>query len=469
VDGRTNSGLLRRVLDGPGGVAVLAVVVGLAAGAGAVIFRWLLELCTTGFTGVSDYSAVAGSPNPWLPAAGRWFVIFVPVVGGLLYGPLVQWLAPEARGTGVPQVMAAVDVGGSVIRPRIVAVKALVSALCLGSGGSLGREGPIAHIGSALGSALGRSLRLNEADLRLLVCCGAAGGISATFNAPIGGVLFALELVLREFTPRAFGVVGLASVAADLIGRLAFGGGPFLVLPAFGPPELLAYPLFAVLGVLAGAVAVVFVRVFEGAGIVGDALWADLPAWLRPAAGGLLLGLLIAAVPQLYGVGYPPLGRAEAGAYALGFLLLLAAGKIAATSLSIAIGGSGGIFAPTLFVGSMLGVAFGMVTAAVLPGSIGPAGEYGLVGMGAVFGAAARAPMTAVVIMFELTGNYDSILPLLVAVALATGVAALVEPDTIYTLSLKKRGVAPRELPGERIGAAVRDRLRSAASRLAGR
>jgi CIC family chloride channel protein len=432
----------RRLASSPVGLAALAVLVGIGAGIGAIAFRWLLDVFTTAFTGSRDYSAVAGSPSPLAPSLGPWFLVLVPALGGLLYGPLIDRFAREARGTGVPQVMAAVAVDGGRIRSRVVGVKALASAVCLGSGGSVGREGPIVHVGSALASALGQGLGLGPSDLQLLVCCGAAGGISATFNAPIAGVLFVLELILREFTARSFGIVGLASVTADVVGRLAFGSAPFLAMPPSGEAGSAAYPFYALLGVLAGGAAVAFIRTFEGAELLADRIWRGRPEWLRPAFGGLALGLLLVALPQLYGVGYAPMRTADAGEYAVGFLLLLAAGKIAATSLTIAIGGSGGIFAPTLYVGAMLGAAYGAVAAAMLPGLAGPGEGYALAGMAAVFGAAARAPITAVVIMYELTGDYVAVPPMMLAVTLAAGAAALVETDTLYTLTLKRRGVS---------------------------
>jgi H+/Cl- antiporter ClcA len=203
------------------------------AGLGAVVFRELILAATRLFTGHSDYSSAGGAPNPHLGALGGWFVVAVPVIGGLIYGPLISRFASEARGHGVPEVMLAVSEGSGRIRPRVAAVKALASAICIGSGGSVGREGPIVQIGSALGSGLGQVLRIPESRLCLLVACGAAGGISATFNAPIAGVFFALELILRDFESESFGVVVLASAIADVIGRGAFGSQPFLSLPGF--------------------------------------------------------------------------------------------------------------------------------------------------------------------------------------------------------------------------------------------
>lgn len=425
----------------PSGLVALALLIGGGAGAGAVAFRYLILGFTLLFTGHRDYGGAGHQAYGFGDGAvGWWFLLLAPVLGGLLYGPLIQRFANEARGHGVPEVMLAVAERGGRIRPRVAVVKSLASAICIGSGGSVGREGPIVQIGSALGSAVGQVARVPEARLRVLVACGAAGGISATFNAPIAGVFFALELILRDFEAESFGVVVLASFVADIIGRAAFGSAPFLHLGAFSLRSPLEYPLYVVLGVAAGVAGVVFIRVLYGSEDLADRIWRG-PEWLRPAAGGVLLGLLLLALPQLYGVGYGPLQHAIGGRDAIGLLLLLLAGKIVATSLTIAIGGSGGVFAPSLFMGAMLGAAYGGLLHHVLPGVVAPAGAYGLVGMGAVFAAAARAPITAVIVVFELTGDYKIILPLMFAIVLAAGISNLLSGDTIYTLKLRRRGI----------------------------
>jgi CIC family chloride channel protein len=424
----------------PGGLVALALAVGAGAGAGAVFFRYLILAFTYAFTGQRDYSASGRAAYGYFHGLGFWFVVLAPVVGGLLYGPLIYFFAREARGHGVPEVMFAVAERGGRIRPQVAVVKSLASALCIGSGGSVGREGPIVQIGSALGSTIGQVTRVPESRLRILVACGAAGGISATFNAPIAGVFFGLELILRDFEAESFGVVVLSSFVADIIGRAAFGSHPFLALPAFQLRSPVEYPLYAGLGLVAALVGVAFIRVLYGLEDRADRIWRG-PEWLRPAAGGLLLGLLLLALPELYGVGYPPLERAIRGDYVLWLLLALLAGKIVATSLTIAIGGSGGVFAPSLFMGAMLGTAYGICVHHLLPGLTGPAGAYGLVGMGAVFAGAARAPITAVIIIFELTGDYRIILPLMFAIALAAGISNRLSGDTIYTLKLRRRGI----------------------------
>ncbi len=429
-------GLLR---TSNGGLLALALLVGAGAGAGAIVFRWLIRMFTLALSGHEDYAGLGPVGNPHVPSLGRWFVLLAPVVAGLLYGPLVHFFAREARGHGVPEVMFAVARRGGRIAPQVAAVKALASALCIGGGGSVGREGPIVQIGSALGSTIGRMVRVAESRMKVLVACGAAGGIAATFNAPLAGVFFAMELILRDFNTQSFGMVVLASVTASVIGRAALGDQPFLKLPPFVVDHVAQYVLFAVLGLLAGVVGVAFSRVLYLIEDLCDRWWKG-PEWLRPAVGGILLGGVL-LLPEMYGVGYPVLGNSIAGRYAVPFLIVLLVGKMVATSLTIGIGGSGGVFAPSLFIGAMLGSAYGQVAHELVPGIAGQVGTYGLIGMGAVFAGAARAPITAVIIMFELTGEYTIILPLMAAIVLATGISHLLTGDTIYTLKLRRRGV----------------------------
>ena len=430
---------------------MLAAAVGVGAGGGAIVFRWLVTAATRLFSGHEDYAGVGPADHPGLPWLGHWFVLLAPVAGGLLYGPLVHAFAREARGHGVPEVMAAVAQRGGRIRPQVAVVKALASALCIGSGGSVGREGPIVQVGAALGSTVGRVLRAPESRLRMLVACGAAGGIAATFNAPLAGVFFALELILGDFAVESFGPVVLASVSASIVGRAAFGSSAFLTLPRFTAGGPVEYAVFALLGLMAGGAGVLFVRLLYGVEDVCDRLWRG-PEWLRPAAGGLLLGGLLLLLPQLYGVGYPVLEQALQGRYVVWFLLLLLGGKMLATSLTIGIGGSGGVFAPSLFLGAVLGSAVGELAVRVAPHSAGSVGVYGLVGMGAVFAGAARAPITAVVILFELTGEYSIILPLMTSIVLATLVSRLLSRDTVYSAKLRRRGL---DLDRHRAGGAL--------------
>lgn len=236
------------------GLVPLGLLVGAGAGAGAVLFRYLILWVTELATGRDDYSDAGRIGSPHFPGLGVYFLLLVPVIGGLIYGPLIDRFAKEARGHGVPEVMLAVAERGGRISSAVAVVKSLASALCIGTGGSVGREGPIVQIGSALGSTIGQRLRLPESRLRLMVACGAAGGISATFNAPIAGVFFGLEMILRDFATESFGIVVLSSVTADVIGRAAFGNQPFLSLPGFSVTSSWDYLLYALLGLVAAFV-----------------------------------------------------------------------------------------------------------------------------------------------------------------------------------------------------------------------
>ncbi len=434
--------LLRRASRSENTVLIaLAVVVGVLGGFGAIAFRWLVETATWIFSGHADYAGTTGHPaHPWLPWLGGFFVVLAPAVGGLVYGPLVHRFAKEARGHGVPEVMYAIHRRGGRIPAKVAFVKALASAVTIGSGGSVGREGPIVQIGSAMGSSLARAARLDENGVRMLVACGAAGGIAATFNAPIAGVFFAFELLLGTLAARSFGAIVISAVTASVIGRIFLGDEPFLVLPEFHVSHLAEYGLYVILGVLAALVGVTFTRVLYRIEDAWDAVWRG-PEWLRPAVGGLGLGLILLAVPQMYGVGYPVLEGAVLGEYAVWFLLAMLVAKIIATSFTIGMGGSGGVFAPSLFLGAMLGAAFGQGADALLPGLDLDAGAYAVVGMAAVFAGASRAPITAVLILFELSGEYTIILPLMLAVAVSTVLSGALSHDSIYTLKLRRRGI----------------------------
>lgn len=436
-------GPLAALRDTRTGLPVLALVVGACAGLGALVFRRLIRTFTLLLSGHADYAAAGHTANPHVPWLGPWFVVLAPVVTGLLYGPLVWRFAPETRGGGVPEVMLAVARGGGRIAARVAIVKPLASALCIGGGGSVGRAGPVVHLGAAIGWTVGRVVDVAQDRIRVLVAGGAAAGIAGTFNAPLAAVFFTMELILRGFTAESFGMVALASVIATVIDRAVYGDTPFLRLPALTVHHPSAYLLFAALGLLGGSVAVGFIRVLGRIEDACDRAWrgARGPEWARPGVGGLLLGLLLLVLPQMYGVGYPVLRNAVTGRYVFVFLLALLAGKAVACGLTLGIGGSGGVFAPSLFIGAMLGSAFGTVAHQILPGTAGPPGAYGLAGMGAVFAGAARAPITAVVLMVELTGEYTITLPLMTAIALATGVSRALSLDTVYTFKLRQRGV----------------------------
>ena len=425
------------------GLFGVAIVVGVGAGLGAVAFRYLIYGFTWLATGHDEFGQAGWVGSDHLPWLGAGFFVVIPVIGGLIYGPLISRFAREARGHGVPEVMIAVAENGGRIRPQVTVVKALASALCIGTGGSVGREGPIVQIGAALASSLGQWVRMPENRLRVVVACGAAGGISATFNAPITGVFFAVELILRELSVEAIFTIMLSSMVADVIARVFFGSAPFLTqLPAGIELDHIAnYLLVALLAAIAGLLGILFKTVLYKTEDVCDRLWGQRPEWARPAVGGVVLGLLLLAVPQLYGVGYPVMYAAFAGHYALWFLVILAAGKMLACSLTIGIGGSGGVFAPSLFVGATSGMAFGLIAQQTIGTAVGHPALYAIVGMGAVFASAARAPLTALASTVEMTGDFTLTLPVMLAVAVGTTVSRAISYGTIYTTKLLRRGI----------------------------
>jgi chloride channel protein, CIC family len=425
------------------GLIVMALVVGAGAGLGAVVFRWLIYSFTWLATGDQQFGQQGHVASRHLPWLGIGFLLVLPVVGGLLYGPLIQRFAREARGHGVPEVMLAVSENGGRIRPQVTVVKALASAMCIGAGGSVGREGPIVQIGAAFASTLGQLVRMSETRLRIIVACGAAGGIAATFNAPITGLFFGFEIVLREFSLDAMFATILAAVTGDLVSRAFLGSAPFFAGMPHGlvVGNDLSYLLIAGLGLASGLIGVGFKTVLYWLEDTVDDLWKGRPEWARPAVGGIALGVLLLVLPQMYGVGYPVMNKVVAGHAVLWLIVIFMLGKILAASLTLSIGGSGGVFAPSLFTGAMAGMAFGIAADHVFGSSIGSPAMYAVVAMGGVFGAAAQAPLTSIASVVEMTGNFTLTLPVMLATGIAAALSKRLTYGSIYTAKLLRRGI----------------------------
>lgn len=462
-------------------LTVLAAVIGLVTGLGAIGFSALIEL-------VRDlYYRHAGGA---LHAYGLylWLLPLLPMTGGLLVGLITHFFAPEAEGHGVPEVMDAMARRSGRIRPRVAGAKAVASALTIGSGGSAGTEGPIIQIGAAVGSSVGQWLRLPPGDLRVLIGCGAAAGIASIFNAPIAGVLFAIEVLLRDVSLRSFLPIIISAVASSTVTQAVRGDlGPIFPVPSEFASGTSVYTFsvretanYAVLGLLCGLVALTYVRLLY----LTEDLFRKMPGHrvARPVVGALLLGLLAVGThaliadagpaahpvhaprtaeaarvhpeqPPIMGNGYPIIGRSlDPQAYETGggpaaeiwsirILLVLLVTKIIATCLTLGSGGSGGVFAPSLFIGATTGGAFGLAVHATgwFPG-VNP-GAYALVGMAAVVAASIHAPLTAGIMLFELTGDYEVIVPIMLAGVIGLAVAKYLEPASIYTLKLLRRGV----------------------------
>ena len=418
-------------------MVALAIIVGLAAGFGAVGFRHLINFFQTlAYGGENDLLELVVN-LPW------YYRVAVPAIGGLIVGPLVYFFAREAKGHGVPEVMEAVTLKGGVIRKRVVVVKSLASAISISTGGSVGREGPIVQIGSAIGSVLGQLLKVSADRMRTLVGCGAAAGIAATFNAPIAGSMFALEVILGDFGLATFSPIVISSVVATAISRAFLGDVPAFIVPAYELVSAWELPMYLILGIFCAAVGVAFTKTLYRIEDIFDGI--KFPEYLKGIIGGLILGVASLIFPQILGVGYGAIDMALMQQMAWWLLLTLVVVKILATSITIGSGGSGGIFAPSLFLGAMAGGFFGVVVHQLFPGITASPGAYSIVGMGAVVSATTHGPLAAILILFEMTGDYKIILPLMLACIIATIASGQFLRDSIYTLKLARRGVDIKE------------------------
>ncbi len=414
-------------------MAVLATLVGLAGGFGAIGFRYLIGFIQAIAYGPGENLLEVAPLTPW------YLRIWIPALGGLVVGPLVYFLAREAKGHGVPEVMEAVALRSGIIRKRIVIIKSLASAISIGTGGSVGREGPIVQIGSAIGSSVGQLLRISEDRIRTLVGCGAAAGIAATFNAPVAGSMFALEIILGDFGLATFSPIVISSVVATAVSRHFLGNSPAFLVPAYQLVSAWELPLYVILGFFCALVAVTFTTVLYRAEDVFDDL--KFPGYLKASLGGLILGFMGLPFPHILGVGYAAIDLALMQKLAWWVLLLLVGFKILATSITIGSGGSGGIFAPSLFMGAMAGGFFGSVVHHLFPEATASPGAYSIVGMGAVVSGTTHGPLSAILILFEMTGDYKIILPLMIACIVSSLASGQLLTDSIYTLKLARRGV----------------------------
>ncbi|MFC1825732.1 chloride channel protein [Thermodesulfobacteriota bacterium] len=414
-------------------MAVLAVGVGLAGGFGAVGFRHLINTIEGICYGQGGNLLELVKTMPW------YVKILIPALGGLIVGPLTFFFAREAKGHGVPEVMEAVALRSGIIRKRIVLIKSLASAISIGTGGSVGREGPIVQIGSAIGSLIGQVLKISGDRIRTLVGCGAAAGIAATFNAPIAGSMFALEIILGDFGLATFSPIVISSVTSTAVSRHFLGDSPAFIVPAYELISAWELPLYVILGIFCAFVAWTFTRTLYFAEDAFEKF--RFPEYLKAALGGLTLGLLALIFPQILGVGYPAIDQALSLQLSWWFLFLLILVKILATSITIGSGGSGGIFAPSLFLGAMAGGFFGSIVHTIFPHVTASPGAYSIVGMGAVVSGTTHGPLSAILILFEMTGDYKIILPLMIACIVGTLMSSQLSLESIYTLKLIRRGV----------------------------
>ena len=437
---RLRDALLELLRHHRSGLFTLAVGVGLVSGAGAILFRMAIDAWTGALTGAQDYTLSLGAGTGALSALGRWFLLVAPVLSGLMIGPLMTRLGGTPTGHGVAGVLWSSRRSDGAMAPGPAAAAVVSAALTIGGGGSVGPEGPIAELGASTASLFGRRLGLPRRAVRLLAAAGTAAGIAAAFNAPLAGAFFAMEVVLVDFTVDAFTFVVLACVSSTVLFHHLLGTSLSLSLPTLNLTGDAQLGWVAVLGVLGGLVGVGFsrARYLSADAATAGADLLRLPRWSRPAVGGLLVGGILLAVPEMYGESSAVLGRALDGRYtalALGGLVLA---KIVATSVTLASGMPGGVFAPSLFIGGVLGASFGTLVAPDRPQA---AAVFGVLGMGAVFSGAARAPITSVVLIIEMTGQYSLLTPLMLAVALSTVTGRFLTRSTIYTEELRRRGM----------------------------
>ncbi len=416
-------------------LAVLAVVIGLSSGLSAFVFKYMIDgvhhLCCDVESSAALFS-------------GQWYRIFLPAIGGLLVGLLLYYFDRNAEGRGVPEVIYTLRKRGGRVRHRVALLTSMASALTIGTGGSAGAEGPIIQIGASVGSTIGQWFHVAPRYLKTLAAAGAAGGLAAVFNAPIGGVLFAMEVLLREFKGQAFSLVVFSSVIASVTSHILLGDNTFLPSPSFGIQHPAELGLYFVMGLLAAPLAKLFVMTL---------LWAEslfhrlnkVPRPLLPMIGGLLVGLIGLLIPTVLGSGHHELtgimsGETDLAQKGVLFIAMLMAGKMIATSITLGSGGSGGDLMPSLFIGAMMGSLFGQLAHGFFP-EIAPEGAYALVGMALLFSVVANAPITAVVMMFEITQDYRIIIPLMFSVTIAMLMARQMGEIGIYGRELLKRGV----------------------------
>lgn len=417
---------------------IVSTIIGVLAGFASIIIRILIdEIKSFAFPG--DLNFLGNIMNtPW------YLVILIPVIGGLIVGPLINYFAPEAKGHGVPEVMQAILLRGGIIRPRVAFIKTIASAITIGTGGSVGREGPIIQIGSSLGSMVGQLLKVPPNRLKTLVGCGAAAGIAAAFNAPIAGALFAVEIILMDFTVAMFSPIVIASVVATVISHTFEGNFPAFIVPGYQLVSSYEFIFYFILGIISGLVSFVFIKVLYFFEDFFDYRF-KIPDNFKPAIGGLVIGLIALYLPHIMGTGYDTISFALYGDMIWYLALALVFVKMFATSITLGSGGSGGIFAPSLFIGAALGSFSGSVINIYFPDISASPGAYALVAMGGLLAGTTRAPLTAIIMVFELTKDYNIILPLMITCVISTMLSSRLSSESIYTLKLLRRNIGIKE------------------------
>ena len=417
-------------------LTLIAIVIGILTGFGAVGVHHLIDFFSKLFYG-------EGSLVVLLQETPKWKIILYPAGAGLIVGPMIYFFAREAKGHGVPEIMAAILLKGGKIKPSVAVVKALASSLSIGAGGSIGSEGPQAQIGATLSSVLGRFFFKKEEYIKVLVAAGAGAGIAAAFNTPMAGALFASEVILGSFSVTSFSPIIMASVSATLVSEHFLGDKVFFSIPNYTVGSPYEFFFYIILGVLAGFVALMFIWTLYFSEDLFDKKMKVIPEYLRPVLGGLMLGLIGIYVPYIMGTGFDTMNLMMTGKLSIGFVLLLLFLKLLATNITLGSGHSGGVFAPSLFMGAALGVFFGTLVNSYTSINI-PIEVWAVLSMSAVVSGATQAPITAMMIIFEMSKNYSLMLPLMTVAIISSLITMIIKRESIYTQKLMLRGILLR-------------------------
>ncbi len=414
-------------------VWLLALLIGTFVSWAAIIFREAISLIQLPWLGTTtERVASAASSLPW------YVIVAAPMIGGLLVGLLLQHVQPMQRSFSVADVIEARVKGGRGLPFWPGISSAVITVLSLGSGASAGREGPVVHLGATIGASFGRLLQLPDSAHRILLACGVASAVSASFNAPIAGVLFAHEVILGHYAMSAISPIAIASVTGTVFSRLWFGDVAAFVVPTHQITSYWEFPAFALLGLTSAAVAIIFQFALTGTEWIARNV--SLPLWTRPVIGGLAVGVIALAFPDVLGVGYETTDAALRDQLPLTMLFILLIAKTAATAITLASRFGGGIFSPSLYLGAMTGGAFGLIAASVFPQLASSEGLYAILGMGGVAAAVLGAPFSTTMIVFELTGGYALSIALLLTVSIATGLTQAVHGKSYFHWQLGMRG-----------------------------
>ena len=437
--------ILRLKAYGPTFMVMAAVLTGVIAGLAIVGFRWLIVLSNDYvFLDIGDSFPRDGAHNvsDFLGGftASTLLVLLIPGVGIALAAFIANRYAVEAKGHGVPEVMSAMARKAGIMRPRVALVKTVVSAICIGSGGSVGQVGPSVQVGSVLGSAVGQTLKLSENGMKTLVACGAAAGLAAIFNAPITGTIFASEVILGNLGLNNITPVLISSVAGSAMARIFLGDEPAFFVPAFALESSWELVLYCILGVCAGVLATGFTKTFYTMEDVFGSIHAHYIT--KAIIGGAIVGVVGLFLPQLFGLGFGTIDKLlyNPDSFSIPLAIALCLGKIVLTSVTLAAGGSGGVYGPSLFAGASMGCAFGLVFNHIAPFEVASAEAYGVAGMSGFLAGATHAPIQAIFIVFELTGDYHEVVPVMLASVLSAMTAKRLLRYSIYTLKNKRRG-----------------------------